>query len=434
MDLQPTIMTSQPDGLGFVGRATARFHSYLKRNPRLRGGVIAAFNAVSAVVDRIGAGERPALGTPVDPHQWVTEWNSDLSHPRARIDNVLQAEDIVNTPPLGLHGRIDPEYRQVATVVLPSPFVAEIPGGHVLGEHGAVATPDGYVIDRASIAVGSLNAHLSGYNANDLSSTVLQGDWARRPKLVAGAAVLSSFVGRGYFHWLFDILPRLKLLEESGNPLSSIPTFVVPSYFARYQIETLARFGISRDRIISNFRHRHIVSENLVVPSHPRETGVIPRWVCDFLRDTFPPSKPPGVGPIPRIYIVRKRTDHGLLGNESGLTRGLVDIGFTPVAMEDYSLEEKAWLLKHAEVVVSASGAGLANIVFCEPETVVVELRVQPYPVMEAWDIGNRMGLRFYDVLPEGYQRSGGMSAATDGMVSEEAVMSTLEEAGVSIG
>jgi len=433
MDLQPTIMTSQPDGLGLVGKATARFHSYLKRHPRLRGRVISTFNAAGSLVDRIGPRDKSSLVGSVDPHRWVEHWNTDQSRPSARISNVLQAEKTVNTPPLGIHGRIDPEYLEVASVDIPRPFVAEIPGGHVLGEHGAVATPDGLIIDRASRPVGSLNAHLSGYNANDLSAVALQSEWTRRPKRTAPAAVLSSWVGRGYFHWLFDILPRLKLLEESGNDLSSIPGFVVPSYFARYQIETLARFGIERDRIISNFSHRHIVSENLIVPSHPRETGVIPRWVCDFLRDTFRPARPAGVDPIPRIYIIRKQTDHGLLDNESGLTRRLVDMGFTPLAMEDYSLEEKAWLLKHAEVVVSASGAGLANIVFCEPGTVVVELRVQPYPVMEAWDIGNRMNLRFYDVLPEDYERSQGMSAAADGMVSEEVVMSTLDEAGISI-
>ena len=432
MDLQPTLVMTQPNGLDLVGKATARFHSYLKRHLRLRGGVISAFNAADSFIDHVGRRDRSALVDSVDPHRWVEHWNSDQSRPSARISNVLQAEKIANTPPLGIHGMIDTEYLQVASVAIPSPFVAEIPGGHVLGEHGAVATPDGLVIDRASRPVASLNAHLSGYHANNLSPFTLQSEWTRRPKRIAQAAVLSTFVGRGYFHWLFDILPRLKLLEESGNSLSSIQEFVVPSYFARYQIETLARFGIRRDRIVSSFRHRHIVSDLLVAPSHPRETGVIPRWVCDFLRDTFSPVRPAGVDPIRRIYIVRQRTDHGLLDNELGLIRRLVNLGFTPVAMENYSLEEKAWLLKHAEVIIGPSGGGLANIVFCEPGTVVVELRVQPYPVMEAWDIGNRMDLRFYDVVPDDYERSRTMDAATAGVVSEEAVMSTLELAGIS--
>jgi hypothetical protein len=100
--------------------------------------------------------------------------------------------------------------------------------------------------------------------------------------------------------------------------------------------------------------------------------------------------------------------------------------------MEDYSLEEKAWLLGQAEVVMSASGGGMSNIVFCEPGTVVIELRVQPFPLMDGWDIASRLGLRFYDVLPDGYERSYTMDALLWGGMSEEAVMATLELAGIT--
>lgn len=420
------------EGLDLVGRATALVHSYLKRHPRLRGRLISSFNRSKRLVDRIGRGERSDLTDYVDPHEWVEQWNSVESKRAAQIRDVLEAETTASSPPMGIHGKIDPEYVQVASVEIPKPFVAEIPDGHVLGENGAVATPDGLVIERVSRPVGSLLGHLSGSQADHMSPAVLQGDWDRRPTRVGRAAVLSTYVGRGYFHWLFDVLPRFALLEAAGEPLSSVDSFVVPSYFARYQIESMTRFGIGRDRIIGSFQHRHVVADRLLVPSLPREMGLTPRWVCDFLRETYPPIQPEGVEPARRIYIIRKSTDHGLLANEEGLISRLKGHGFTPIAMEDYSLEEKAWLLGRAEVVMSASGGGLSNIVFCEPGTVIVELRVQPFPLMDAWDIASRLGLRFYDVLPDGYERSDTMDALLSGGISEQGVMDTLELAGIT--
>lgn len=420
------------EGLDLVGRATARAHSYLKRHPRLRARLIRWFNRSRRLLDRIGGGAASELSGYADPHEWVGRWNSDPDRPAARIHDVLQAEKTSSAPPMGIHGRIDPEYLQVASVEIPQPFVLDVPGGHVLGENGAVATADGLVIERASRPVGSLLGHLTGSQADHMSPAVLHDDWARRPVRVRRAAVLSTYVGRGYFHWLFDVLPRLALLEAAGEHLSSIDSFVVPSYFARYQVESMTRFGIGRDRVIGSFRHRHVVADSLLVPSLPREMGLTPRWVCDFLRETYLPVAPEGVEPARRIYIIRRSTDHGLLANEERLINRLNGLGFTPIAMEDYSLEEKAWLLGQAEVVMSASGGGMSNIVFCEPGTVVIELRVQPFPLMDGWDIASRLGLRFYDVLPDGYERSYTMDALLWGGISEEAVMATLELAGIT--
>ncbi|MFZ0013564.1 MAG: glycosyltransferase family 61 protein, partial [Acidimicrobiia bacterium] len=403
----------QTEGLGLIGSATAKAHGYLKRHPWLRRRVISVFNIARRFVDTLGRADRSRLAGYVDPHQWVEDWNADTSKPGGVITDVMTAEHVVSEPPRGVHGKIEPEFIRLASVEIPQPFVIEIPDGHALGENGAVATPDGQVIERLSRPVGSLLGHLLGGQVDNMSPHILQGDWDRRPKRVGRAAVLSTYVGRGYFHWLFDVLPRLSLLEAAGVSIDSLDAVIIPSYFARYQIETMARFGIGRDRVVSSFSHRHVVADSLVAPSLPRETGLIPRWVCDFLRETYQPTRPAGVDPISRISIVRRSTDHGLLGNEARLNQRLDDLGFVPVAMEDYSLEEKAWLLQHADAIVSPSGGGLANVVFCEPGTVVVELRVQPYPVMEAWDIASRMDLRFYDVLPDGYERSTTMDALT---------------------
>jgi capsular polysaccharide biosynthesis protein len=119
-----------------------------------------------------------------------------------------------------------------------------------------------------------------------------------------------------------------------------------------------------------------------------------------------------------------------MTANEHDLITSLQVLGFQALSMEDYTLNEKAWILKRAEIVIGPSGAGLNNVVFCEPETKVIELRVRPYPTPETWDIANRRGLAFYEVLPEKYVANG--KGRPIGLVTVDSVLKTLEIAGLT--
>ena len=355
----------------------------------------------------------------------------DSARKPAQIEWLGHAEVISNAPPKSLHGFLDFEYERASTGEIPSAFVLTIPNGRAVGEHGAVVTPDHKLLLDVSKPVGSLRSNMLGDHGLIPGGNEFFVDAALPHRHVKGSvAVISAFVGRGYFHWLWDVLPRLGLLEESGHPIDSIDSVVVPGYFAGFQMETLSALGIERPRIISSLQDRNIEAEQLLVPSLPRSTGLVPTWAVDYLRRAFPPSRPSGTDFPRRIYIVRKATDHGILESEDQLTARLRKRGFVPMAMENFTLREKAWLLGRAEAIVGPSGAGLCNIVFCQPGTKVVEIRVQPYPVMEPWDIANRCGLDFYDVLPVGYGESD-KAMVTTGRVADDEIMATLDIAGL---
>jgi capsular polysaccharide biosynthesis protein len=237
---------------------------------------------------------------------------------------------------------------------------------------------------------------------------------------------------------VFDVLPRLGILEDTGVDLHDrIDYFVVPGYFSGYQIESLTELGIGRNRVISSLRERNIEAERLLVPSLPRRSGVVPTWVTRYLKRAFPAKPVFGMEAPKRIYITRKITDHGLLDGEDQLLLELDRFGFTPLAMEDFTLSQKHWLLSNAEAVIGPSGAGLANIVFCQPGTKIIELRVQPIPLLESWDIANRCGLDYYDVLPMGYGKDD-ESPATDpwglvfsGSIARDDILAALAMAGL---
>ncbi|HBW56875.1 MAG TPA: hypothetical protein DEF27_03370, partial [Oscillatoriales bacterium UBA8482] len=52
--------------------------------------------------------------------------------------------------------------------------------------------------------------------------------------------------------------------------------------------------------------------------------------------------------------------------------------GVVPVELETLSVAEQARLFAHAKVIIAPHGAGLTNLMFCSPETIVIEL-VSPH-------------------------------------------------------
>ena len=410
-------------------------------HPKARSRVVGAYRAATRTWGWLrGLGKAAGLSpVPIDSSSaWVA--SQKVLGRAADWRAAGPSERIVNKPARNLNGFFDAEYREVQQMLSTAPFVVQIPEGHVVGEHGVVVTPDSQILSDVSFPMGEAQTYFNS-NATPYVAKVRDMPFrfadefvrdARLParRLSGTAALLSSHAGRGYFHWMYDVIPRLGLLEAAGYDLADIDHFVIPMRTAGFHFETLDALGIPESRLVSSFNNRHVQADRLLAPSLTRPAWAVPTWVVEYLRKSFPPKRPQGDGFPTRIYVIRKATDHGIVAGESQLTTRLRERGFEPLAMEDFTLHEKAWLLGQAEAVLGPSGAGLSNIVFCQPGTKVIEIRVQPFPVKEPWAIANRCGLDFYDVLPDGY---GGADKAlvTSGAVAEDDIFATLDMAGL---
>ena len=93
----------------------------------------------------------------------------------------------------------------------------------------------------------------------------------RLQKKINGS-VLSLLTGGGgndnYWHWLFDVLPRLALCQEIIN-LEKINYFLLPNNKKKFQKETLDILKINESKQISSENYRHILCDKLFVTSHP---------------------------------------------------------------------------------------------------------------------------------------------------------------------
>lgn len=181
-----------------------------------------------------------------------------------------------------------------------------------------------------------------------------------------------------YFHWIVDTLPRLLALEVAKLDVSQIDHILVSSLRHAYQRDSLALFGIDLARVIACDRTPHIQAERLLISRIDSRA-----LTYDFLRDRLLPAArphfPPALPTPERLYISRQGASRRRLRNEAEIIACLQGAGFTVVSFEGRSFVEQIGLMSAARIVVAPHGAGLTNLVFCPPQTTVIELFPDSY-------------------------------------------------------
>ncbi|MBW4673033.1 MAG: glycosyltransferase family 61 protein [Desmonostoc geniculatum HA4340-LM1] len=290
----------------------------------------------------------------------------------------------------GVHWKFEIE----STHEYPETFVTVIPQGRVWGHNGTVITPDDKLLGDLSFEIGT-----------DISEHSILKSW-RLPNLhyVDGTvAVLSAAGGEGYFHWMFDVLPRIHLLKQAEIQFSHIDKFLVNSLHLSFQKETLEILGIPEEKIIESRKFPHIKAKQLVVPSLPGQTGNIPKWACDFLKTKILVNDSiEKVGKGNLIYISRDRAAFRRVINEDELVQFLNKFNFEVIFLEKISVAEQASVLSSASVIVAPHGAGLSNLVFCSPGTKIIELFSPNYVNGCYWVLSNNIELDYYYLIGEG--------------------------------
>ncbi|MEM1305099.1 MAG: glycosyltransferase family 61 protein, partial [Planctomycetota bacterium] len=180
-----------------------------------------------------------------------------------------------------------------------------------------------------------------------------------------------------------------------GVDRDAIDYFYVSDSSARYHAETFERLGIDRRRVVTAQWRRHIVADELVVPSLVGRSGAFPDWVMRFHQRLWWPKDEGARAGGRRLYLNRNRVTYRRVTNEPEIERLLASRGFESVAMEDHSVAEQAAIMHDADVVVAPHGAALANIMFCRPGTKVIELHNRRLINNMYWSIAGELGLDY---------------------------------------
>lgn len=315
---------------------------------------------------------------PLTSHRWgpprglclnTAEWCR--THTKTEFILLAPEEDASIPPPLAFEDLVE-QYQRLLKRKTPERFVCVIPGGRVC-HRGIVLTPDDYILADTSYAVLSARK-------NKERPPIL--DVIKLPSLrkeCGTIAVISGPWAENYYHWMFDVLPRLHLLQESGI---KIDKYIV-NHNKSFQQQSLALLGITPQMCIADTPDLHLQAERLVVPSLPGGQGNPPRWACDFLRDALlnpllkthenaPQLTPNNKNPT-KLYISRADAPGRRVTNEADVLRILEPKGFCSITLDGLSLREQTLLFHGAEAIVAPHGAALTNLVFCRPHTPVVE-------------------------------------------------------------
>jgi hypothetical protein len=235
--------------------------------------------------------------------------------------------------------------------------VALIANGRVWGRNGAIISPDNKLIWDVSLEyVDSYREH-SIFNVGNLSPVTHHYDTI---------ADLTHVGSNNYYHWMYETIPKIHLLEQSRIGTNS---FILKGENLSFQSETLSYLNIRKENIINTYDNFHIEAENLVVPSQPLWPT---KWAYDFLRNIFLKEfTNPNFTPK-RIYISRNKTRRIL--NEDQLIDLISKYGFIKFELENMSVVEQVKLFSGAEFIIAPHGAGLTNLTFSIPGTKVLEI------------------------------------------------------------
>ncbi len=267
-------------------------------------------------------------------------------------------------------------------------FMARLPGGRVFGS-GNVISPDGMSIARdVSPDFGKPFSDHWLLSFNKIRPPVpLQGE----------VAVIATTLGRGYSHWLLEELPRLLLLGPQ-----EVATIIAhgASAFSRDALRLQGFQG----QLIEPRRETHFACEQLIIPGLPGEAGrpvpSVVRLLEEFTVSLYASSSAFGE----RLYISRAKARRRLVLNEDALWSQLERQGFTKVYLEDLTWAEQINAFRHARVIVAPHGAGLANLIFCRPETCVVEFFHRAYVNPCFWRLAALRGLDYRPVVDASLQ------------------------------
>jgi Glycosyltransferase 61 len=267
-----------------------------------------------------------------------------------------------------------------ATVNLPRSYVARIPGGRVFGS-GNVLAPDGRLIAR---------------DASPDFGKPFEEHWLltyqKMPPAVplsGRTGVIATTLGTGYGHWVLEELLRLIALKATD-----CETLIAHSS-ASYNREAIALHGFS-GKMIEAKRNAHYSCDELIVPS----LGFLTPKTVSALEEFTAPLCKTSSAFGERLYVSREKARRRRVANENDLWVSLERRGFVKVHLEDLSWGQQIAAFRAAKTIVAPHGAGLANLVFCQPKTKVIELFNRSYVNGWFWQLATLKALNYCPIVP----------------------------------
>lgn len=338
-----------------------------------------------------GARALPARGTA------TMDQTRALDPEHVTIHQVGPAEQIRRAPALGTpagHWVFDKH----AHVDLPASTTLEVADGTVVGDYGAIITPNGTLDGEMSDYFG-----IAGWREHPL---YLKRRLPPVEEVDGTVAVLATRGGsNNYYHFLLDVLPRFGVLQETLPDCEPDALFV--PHGAAYQRTFMELAGLGGHRVIASGPDKAVRATRLLVPSVANRREAAPPSTVTWLRSRM---RPTGATDTPRrIFVTRgQEPNTRRIVHEDAMMELLEARGFVRVSPATYSPQEQINLFAGAEVVVAAHGAALANLLFVTPGARVLEMFAPNYVNSCYWAISQSIpDVHYRYLVADGWEKHG---------------------------
>lgn len=214
-----------------------------------------------------------------------------------------------------------------------------------------------------------------------------------KPVAVEGRVLLlSSHQHQNYFHWLFDVIARMRLVEGAIDRYDQI----IINDETMFQRETLRILGLDQRPLIAPARHKLLRVPTLDVPPLAGGIGGVTRGKVEYLRRLFSEQK--SVYSNKRLYLSRSDAKRRRVSNEAEVEEALRSLGFVTVTLSNFGVQDQVDMFRDCEAVVAPHGAGLANITFMPESSIVFELMPNGYRNDCFQSIAKHAQLRFFRI------------------------------------
>lgn len=266
--------------------------------------------------------------------------------------------------------------------IFPPVYITQIPdavvygGSNLVFAHDAVFYHDLYDFERDYTSEELHGRHV--IDAKKKRMRLSRHDAV--PQKIAVAAAFVDACAPNYAHWMTEVLPRIATFC-SVEQFAKIP-IIVDDGLHRNIMESLAVVvGTGREiitvpvgRAISVDR-LYITSVTGYVPFDRRDAeltghshGLFSPLALDLLKKrVLPIAKTIQMQDWPRKVYLRRTSRGRTIINEEELEKVLINHGYVVITPENLGFLQQVALFENAEKIISATGAAIANTIFCKP-------------------------------------------------------------------
>lgn len=198
-----------------------------------------------------------------------------------------------------------------------------------------------------------------------------------------------------YFHWTFDVLPAMRLIERAGLLEPGVPVLLPPLTRPFHRAMLRALPILARHPIIELRPGEVVAAEEVVLgylTSGPRGVSA---WAIDFLREQFAGLMVADPSAPRRLFLSRRNVLARQLDNEREVEEALAQRGFVSVAPDTLSWVEQMKLFAGAEVMIGVHGTAFTNAIASPPRAVLGEIFAPDYFDLAFHHIARARGFRY---------------------------------------